>query len=41
MNEENKKQILDTLYLVLDLIRNELGEGEVTEEIRKSIDLLD
>lgn len=33
----DKAKLLDALYSALDLIRNELGEGEVTEKLRQAI----
>lgn len=41
MISETNELLLDALYSALDLIKNELGEGEVTEKLRQVIVLID
>lgn len=41
MNEKEVDMLLDAMYSALDLVRNEYGEGEVTEKLRKAIAMID
>ena len=41
MTDNEKQKLYDALFSALDLIRNELGEGEVTEKLRDAITLVD